>query len=218
MSAMNDDWRLRIELREPGLARRLGEVLAAEEIEHDLERSFHDRVVVSVSGGEVFCYTGSRQQAEAAERLIRRLAVDRDWTIEVELARWHPVAQRWEDPDTAEPAGADEVLEEQEERVEEERETSAQQGYPEMEVRVECASRGAAGELSKRLTDEGIPNLHRFRYLLIGVTDEDAGQALVQRLRGEVPADATVTLERNRRAIYDHRVWSPFAVLGGLGG
>ena len=63
---MNDDWRLRIDLHENGLAHRLGELLGAEELEHDLERSFHDRVVVSVDGAEVFCYTGTRPQAERA--------------------------------------------------------------------------------------------------------------------------------------------------------
>lgn len=215
---MNDDWRLRIDLREHGFAHQLGERLGAEEIEHDLERSFKDRVVVSVTDAEVFCYTGSRAQAERAEELVRRLAEEHHWPIEVELTHWHPAAERWEAPDVPEPAGPVDTAEEREERVAQEREDSADQGYPEMELRIQCASRREAGELAHRLSDEGIPNLHRFSYVLIGVTDEDAGRALMARLQGEVPAETTITLERNRRAIYDHRVWSPFAVLGGLGG
>ena len=63
---MNDDWRLHIDLHDHGFAHRLGETLQAEELEHDLERSFHDKVVVSVDGTDVFCYAGSRAQAEAA--------------------------------------------------------------------------------------------------------------------------------------------------------
>ena len=48
--------------------------------------------------------------------------------------------------------------------------------------------------------------------------DEDSAQALAERLRGESPSGAVVTVEANRRAIYDNRLWSPFSVLGGLGG
>lgn len=215
---MNDDWRLRIDLREPGLARRLGELLEAEEIEHDLERAFHDRVVVSVDGTEVFCYAGSRPQAERAEQLVRRLAADHGWTLEVELSHWHPVAERWEDPDAPTPGGAADAGAEHDERVADERAESERQGYPELEVRVQCASRAQAADLARRLADEGIPHLHRFRYVLVGATDEDSAAALAQRLREEAPAGTTVSVEANRRAVYDNRLWSPFAVLGGLGG
>jgi hypothetical protein len=215
---MSDDWRLQIDLHEEGFAQQLADRLQAEEIEHDLERSFHDRVVVSVNGAEIFCYTGSREQAERAEELIRRLAADHDWPIEVELSHWHPIAERWENPDEPEPVTPADLEEEREERVEDEREESVEQGYPEMEVRVQCASRGDARHLSERLDSEGIPSIHRHNYVLIGATDEDSAQALAERLRGEVPEGTPITVEANRRAIYDHRVWSPFSVLGGLGG
>lgn len=214
---MNDDWRLRIDLREHGFARRLGELLEAEEIEHDLERAFQDRVVVSVDGTEVFCYAGSRAQAERAEQLVRRLAGDHGWPVEVELSHWHPVAERWENPDAPSPAGAADTGE-HDERVAAERAESERQGYPELEVRVQCASRAQAAALADRLADEGIPNLHRFSYVLIGVTDEDSAQALARRLRDEASPGTSVSVEANRRAVYDNRLWSPFAVLGGLGG
>ncbi len=215
---MNDDWRLRVDLHEEGFAHQLGQHLDAEEIEHDLERSFHDRVVVSVSGAEVFCYAGSREQAERAEELIRRVAVEHHWPLEVQLSHWHPVAEEWQDPDLPEATTAAVAEEEREERVEDEREESAEQGYPEMEVRVECGSRGDARDLSHRLEAEDIPNIHRHNYVLIGATDEDSANALADRLRGELPGGTPITVEQNRRAVYDRRVWSPFSVLGGLGG
>lgn len=215
---MNDDWRLRIDLQDDGIARALSQRLAAEELEHGLERSFHDRVVVSVDGGEVFCYTGTRGQAEAAEALIRRLAEQKKWQLDVELTRWHPTAERWEDPDAPLPTDSAEVAQELQERVVIEREGSAEQGYPDFEVRVQCASRHEAGELAHRLDDEGIPNLHRWSYVLIGAADDAAAQALAERVRAEAPAGATIAVERNRRAIYDSLLTSPFAVLGGMGG
>ena len=215
---MNDDWRLRIELEEEGLAQRLGERLEAGEIEHDLEHAFHERVVVSINGAELFCYTGSREQAERAAELIGRVAAEHDWKIDVQLSHWHPVAEEWQDPDVPEPATAAATETEREERVEDEREESAEQGYPEMEVRVEAGSRHEARELSHRLEAEGLPNIHRHNYVLIGATDEDSAQTLAGRLRGELPDGTPITVEQNRRAVYDRRVWSPFSVLGGLGG
>ena len=96
--------------------------------------------------------------------------------------------------------------------------SSADQGYPEFEVRIQCASRHDAGELSHRLSEEGTPHVRRHSYLLVGAADEDSANALADRLRGEVPAGSEVTVERNQRAIYDHRPWNPFTLLGGLGG
>jgi hypothetical protein len=214
---MNDDWRLRIDLREPGPAHRLSELLAAEELEHDLERSFQERIVVSVDGPEVFCYTGTRPQAERAEELIRRLAERHGWDAEVELMHWHPTAELWEPADVRDPETDDDREYEREGRIARERRESAERGYPEFEVRVQCASRAQAGELSEKLDHEGITNLHRWSYLLIGATDQDSAEALAERLRAEAPADTTVTVERNQRAIYDELPRSPFTVLGGLG-
>ena len=99
VSRMNDDWRLRIELHEHGFAHTLGEQLAGGELEHDLARAFKDRAVVSVEGSEVFCYTGTRDQAERAEKLIHEIAGREGWEVEIELRHWHPTAEEWEDPD-----------------------------------------------------------------------------------------------------------------------
>jgi hypothetical protein len=215
---MNDDWRLRVTLHEHSFAHQLSEALQAVELEHDLERAFHDRVVVSVDGSDLFCYAGTREQAQAAGQLIRRLAGEQGWELEIELSRWHPVAERWESPDEPLPADTDAAAAERAERAAAERTESSQQGYPEFEVRIGCDSRGEAAELSERLEQEGIPNVHRWSYVLVGVTDEEAGGQLAERLRGELPAGAQVSVERNLRAVWDDAPGNPFAVLGGLAG
>jgi hypothetical protein len=214
---MNDDWRLRIDLHEHSFAHELSEMLEHDH-EHELERSFHDRVVVSVDGAEVFCYAGTRAQAEAAEQLIGRLIAQHGWDAETELTHWHPVAERWEPADEPLPGSETEAARELGERVTDERAESAQQGYPEFEVRIQCGSRGKAGELSDRLKQEGMPNVHRWSYVLVGATDEESAQQLAQRLRGEVPAGVQITVELNARAVWDERPANPFAVLGGLAG
>jgi hypothetical protein len=215
---MNDDWRVRIDVHDHGLARRLTEQLDADELEHDLRQSFHDRVVISVDGPVIFCYAGSRDQAQRVADLVGQLAQQHDMTVQVQIAQWHPVSEEWESPDEAQPASAAELEEEREERVEDEREDSAEQGYPEFEVRVQARTRHDASELSHRLDAEDIPHVHRWNYLLIGASDEDSAQALAERVRAEAPAGSDVVVEQNRRSVYEHRPWNPFTLLGGLGG
>ncbi len=215
---MNDDWRVRIDVEKDGLAHQLTEQLDADELEHDLEHSFHDRVVVSTDGPLVFCYTGSREQAQAVAGLVAQIAAGHKLTVDVQIARWHPVSEEWESADQPAPASPGDVDEELKQRNEDEREESAEQGYPDFEVRVQCHSRHDASQLSERLDRENIPHVHRWSYLLIGAADEDDAQALAERLRGEAPEGSEVVVEQNRRVVYEHRPFNPFTLLGGLGG
>ena len=214
---MNDDWRLHIDLHDEGTAHRLGERLQAEELEHDLERSFADKVVVSIDGNDVFCYAGSREQAEAAQRLIEQLIADQQWTADIELLHWHPEAERWERPDEAMPAGDEQLATEHAERIADEQAESTEQGYPEYEIRIQCNSHHDARQVVHRLESEQIPSIHRWSVVLIGVNDLDSGERLAQQLRGELPG-VEITVELNGRSAWRDKPGSPFAVLGGLAG
>jgi hypothetical protein len=214
---MNDDWRLHIDLHEHGFAHRLGETLKAEELEHDLERSFHDKVVVSVDGSDVYCYAGSRAQAQAVQRLIEQLIADQKWQAEIELLHWHPRAERWEPADDPGPVDPAHAAAEHAERIADERAESAEQGYPEYEVRIEARSRGDARGLVQRLEAEQIPAIHRWSVVLIGAIDSDAAEALADRLRTENPG-LEITVELNGRGVWKDMPGNPFAVLGGLAG
>lgn len=217
---MNDDWRLRVQLHQEGVARALSERLDAAEIEHDLDKSFHDRVVVSVDGGEVFCYAGTREQAERAEQLIQGIAIDKGWQIDTELRHWHPSAEAWEDPDAPLPESDSDRLAEHAAMIERERAESATQGYPAFEVRIQCGSHSDTVALSRRLRDEGLPNVHRWRFLLVGANDEDSANQLAERVRSMAPAGATVSVGPSQGALNDGTLGTrnPFALLGGLGG
>jgi hypothetical protein len=215
---MNDDWRLEADLHNPGQARALTEQLQTPELEHDLERAYQDRVVVSSDGPVVFCYAASREQAERTETVIRRLAVDAGWELETQLRHWHPTAEEWEDPDTPEARSDAEQAAERDQLMARERAESLAQGYPEFEVRVQCQSHAETVELSQRLGHEGLESVHRWRYLLLGALDQDSANALAQRLGSELPSGATVTVEATGRAVLDEQGSNPFAVLGGLAG
>src|SRR5207302_1176245 len=128
----------------------------ASELEHDLHSAFHDRVIVSVDGPEVFCYAGTREQAQRAERLVRSLAEQHGWKLATELTHWHPSAEEWEDPDKPLPASDAERAAERAELMEQERTESATRGYPQFEVRVRCRSHRDTLALAEQLRSEGL--------------------------------------------------------------
>ena len=215
---MNDDWRLRVDLHKDDIANLLTAYLEGSELEHDLETTFHDRVIVSADGPEVFCYTGTREQAERAERVIRSVAAERNWDVDFELRRWHPIAEEWEDPNAPLPSDEAARAAEHAELLKTEREESAVQGHPNYEVRVQCKSHRDTRELADRLEQEGLRLVRRWHYLLLGARDEDEANALAERIRREAPEGCVVTAEGNLLEVYEEGPQNPFAVLGGLGG
>lgn len=216
---MADDWRLRAEMIDDGAARALTERLEAEQLEEHLESSVGDRLAVSGDGPEVFVYAGTREQAEAAANVIQALATKHDWKVGLELKRWHPTAEEWEDADVPLPETDAQRAAEHAQLIAKEREESAERGYAEYEVRVECSSHRDTVALAERLHGEGLPVVRRWRYLLVGASDEDSAKALAERIRAEAPQGSTVTAEVSRRAAYDDDPGrASFAVFGGLGG
>jgi hypothetical protein len=211
---MSDDWRLRIDVQEPSRALRLLDRLDASELEHKLSSSFPDRVIISRENSTIYCYTGAREQAERAEELARRLADEHDWELDFALHRWHPTAERWEDPDVPLPTSDAERAAEHAELIASER----SQPHPQFEVRIECSTRKAARELADSLREEGLPNVQRARYVLVGAADEDSAQRLADRLRAEAPAGSTVTAEGTFNAVLAELGPNPFAIFGGMGG
>jgi hypothetical protein len=221
---MSDDWRLRVDLAEDGAARELARRLAAFDSEHELKSSFSDRVVVSRDGNEIFCYADTRAQAQAAERAVRALSAEHAWQLTTELRHWHPAAEEWEDPDQPLAETDSEHAVEHAELMQHEREESRDQGFPDFEVRVRCPTRQDAQRLAEQLRGEGIRNVHRWHFVVIGVADEDGANALAERIRREAPAGSEVTAESSVQEISSEAPEvatpfnNPFAVFGGLGG
>jgi hypothetical protein len=215
---MSDDWRLRIALDQGGVAHELAEQLDASEIEHELEASFHDRLVLSRDGDELFCYAGSRDDAEAAEKLVRSVAADHGWSAEYELRHWHEAAEQWEEPDVPLPQTDAERADEHAALIQREREELKERGQPEFEVRLQFDSHHDAVAFAEKLRQEGLPTARRWKYLVVGAADQDSADALAARLREEAPAGTTVTAEGSGSAAYEERPTSRFWFLGGLAG
>lgn len=215
---MNDDWRLRIDLRERSRALELARRLEAAELEHQVQSTFGDRVIVSRDESEVFCYTGSREQAERAQEWIATLAAREGWQIQDELRRWHPIAETWEDPGQPLPASESERRAEHEELIAREREEVSAAGVPDFEVRVQCQSHAEASALADRLSAEGIPHVRRWHYVVMGASDEDAARALAERVQAEAPPGSIVRTEGTEHMVWASRPSNPFSIFGGAGG
>ncbi|MBV8943958.1 MAG: hypothetical protein JOZ95_00950 [Solirubrobacterales bacterium] len=216
---MSDDWRLRVELVDDGAAKALSERLEAERLGEGLQKSFGDRLIVSGDGPDVLVYAGQREQADAAAEAIRAIAGEHGWDVELELKRWHPEAEEWEDPEKPLPTSDAERAAEHARLIERERDETAERGYAEYEVKVHCSSHRDTVKLADWLREEGLPIAQRWKYLLVGASDEDAANALAERLRAEAPPGATVTAEVSQRVAWDDDPGrGSFAMFGGLGG
>src|SRR3954451_2095621 len=134
---MNDEWRLEVDFDDIGHIGSLVDQLDARELEHELSNAFHDRVIVSRNDDRVFLYAGSREQAEAARELVRSLAQQHGWNLEVDFKRWHPTAEEWEDPDLPLPNNDVAKRAEHEALIAAERRQTEESGHPEYEVRVD---------------------------------------------------------------------------------
>jgi len=213
---MNDDWRLQIDFVDEGPADALHDRLDAEELEHDLSSAFHDRVIVSRNGTTIFLYAGDREQAEKAQTLIEQLTEEDKEEVEIDFTRWHPEAEEWRPADEPLPADTAAKVAEHAARVAHERQESKESGYPEYEVRIDLPSHHQAEEFADRLRDEGLPTVHRWKFVLVGANDEDAANQLAERIRNEAPSGSSVAVEGTWREAYAERPHSPFWFLGGL--
>jgi hypothetical protein len=215
---MNDDWRLQIDAIDDERAKPLLEKLDARELEHDLSRAFQDRVIVSRDEGTVFLYAGSRPQIERARAVVDKVIGEYGWSAAVELRRWHPESDQWEDPGEPLPRTEAEREAERGERIAAERAEVAAGADPQFEVRVDLPSHADAVRFDELLEAEGVPAVRRWKYLVVGAADEDSAGALAERLQGEAPAGSVITVEGSAKAIYEERPSNPFAIFGGLGG
>jgi hypothetical protein len=215
---VNDDWRLQVELHDESLIDPVVERLGARELADDLSEAFHDRVIVSRNGAELFLYAGTRDQAERARDLLEALDEKHDWSLDIDFKRWHPEAEAWRDPDEELPTTVQARQAEHKARIEAERKQVEEQGYPEFEVRIDLPSRDEAERFAEQLREEGLPTVHRWKYLLIGATDEDHAKTLADRIRSEAPTGSRVAVEGTWQAALAERPRNPFAIFGGLGG
>jgi len=206
---------VRVTFEDESIARRHAERLEEMKLADDVRARLADRAVVSQDGDTLFFYAGTEEDARAAEEIARGDAAADGWPAQVELTRWHEAAEDWEPADKPLPAGDEQRSAEREQLMRREDQQSEQQGHAGWEVRVALPSRHEAGELADRLRDEGLPIVHRWRYVLVGAEDEDAARGLEERLRQEAPPCSTLSVEGTFATVERN---NPFAFISGVAG
>jgi hypothetical protein len=214
-----NDFRLAVEFDDPDLGFHLTRLLHERELEGEIREKLGQRVVVSHEGSHVYLYTATREQAEAAAGVVGELIAEHDLGARVlPLTRWHPVEKRWEDASVPLPSTEQEIEAEHGRWEEQQAKETRELGYAECEVRVELPSHQEAVELARRLEDEGIkPISRRWRYLLIGVDNDDQAGELAELVRAQAPTGAVVKAEPSATIGWEVTANNPFAVFGAFG-
>jgi hypothetical protein len=151
----------------------------------ELQDGGNGRFAVSRNGADIFVYASTYADAARANTLIGG---------EHRIERWLEDEERWED----EPPG--ETWEQEE----------LDHGFAPWEVRVDCGSRHAAGELAGRLEGEGYRPVRQWSYVIVGTASREDAEALAARVHGEVEAGGEL--------VWEARPGNPFAIFGGMGG
>jgi hypothetical protein len=216
---VSDDFRQTVKFEDQGHVLPFGRSLGERELERQAQEQLRDGVVVTHDGHKVFLYTATRDQAAAAERVVRDVLGQEDVRAEVSgLERWHPVEERWEDASVPLPESGAEREAERDRFEEQETEEARESGYGEWQVRIDLPAHSDAVDLADRLEGEGLaPIVRRWKYLLIGAATEEDAQALAERLRGELPQGATVTAEPSGSVAWELTSRNPFAMFGSFG-
>jgi hypothetical protein len=213
---MADDWRVTVELPGEDEARALAHWLHELHVEDAELTRLGDRVAVSRDDAVVFLYADREEPAREVARMVQAHLGD-PGAGTVELTRWHPVEQVWENAEVPLPQTEEEREAEHRRLQEREAAESRASGYAEWEVRVELPDHDATVSLADRLEAEGIPVTRRFTFLLVGASNEDEAHELAERLKGEAPEGAKIEVEPSGQMAWEVAPGNPFAVFGGLG-
>ena len=215
---MNDDWRVQVICPTTAAAASLSDALREGEFQHNMQDAAGERVIVSVDGNDLFLYAGTRPQAEKATEAVKALVTQLGVSARTELRRWHPVSEEWIDADLPLPDNEAARVAEHAELIEQEDDEQSRVSYAEWEVRVSTASHRETLDLAAALREQGFPSVRRWRYLLIGAVDEDAANAIAERVRALAPADCTIRVEATAATVEAETGGNPFSVFGGHGG
>jgi len=201
-----EDWRV------TGSLDAEGDAVALLQRLHRHEADLPGRVAVSHDEGDVFVYADARDAAEGVQRELASLAPHVDWRV----SRWHHEEERWEDADVPLPSTAEEHAREHQRLEAQETEESRESGDAEWEVRVELPTHHEARAFAEKEEAEGRAIARRWKYVLIGLADQDDANALAERLGAELPPDAVLHVEPGEGLSWELMPRNPFAIFGGL--
>ena len=192
---MEDGFRVEVDLDDEEHGYSFRERLRALDLDDKARERLGKGIMVTRDGARLFLYAPTEERARDAEGIVRALVDDEHLTADLRVTRWHPVEEAWKDASIPLPATPDDEAAEYAAREQAEAAEAELEGGYDWSVVAHVPGRDAAGELADRLAAEGVDVMRRWRYVVAGVPTEERAQALAERLRGELPADADVRVE-----------------------
>lgn len=194
--ADSDDWRVTFSVSGQEHAGPARPPAWMHEVEEDIRRQVGRSVAVGAGDEQIFLYAGTEAAARDAERIARGVLARHDIAAESALHRWHPIEEQWETPDVPMPQTQAERQAEHERLEDTETTESLATGIAQWQVRVELGSHHQAVALARTLEHQGRAVVRRWKFLLVGASNEDQARELAGQIRGEAPPDATVITEQ----------------------
>lgn len=192
--ADSDDWRVTISVSH-AQAGQAQQPPSLRQVEEDIRRRVGRDIAVSAGDAEIFLYAGTETAARDAERIARDVLAGHGMAAESALHRWHPIEEQWETPDVPMPQTKAEREAEHQRLVDAEAAESLATGVAQWDVRAELGSHHQAVALARKLESEGRAVVRRWKFLVVGVNDEDEARELAAQIRQEAPPDTAVTVE-----------------------
>lgn len=191
-----DEWRVEVALDKEVHGHSLGERLRVLDLDDEARKRLGGSVIVTRDGPRLFLYAWHDESAHEAERVVRELMEDDGLAGQVELKRWHPVAEEWKPADVPLPDDESGLAAEQAERERTGEEEGRAGDYP-WEVVIDLPHVTDTLKEAERLEREGHRVKRRFKYLLVGAPSEEAAIKLGKSFEGNVPEGSHVGVRAN---------------------
>jgi hypothetical protein len=191
-----DEWRVEVALEGDDEGHTLGERLKSLDLDDEARKRLGGSVIVTRDGPHLFLYAWHEESAREAERAVCELMEAESLAGQVELKRWHPVAEEWKGADEPLPESDSEIAAEQATREAAGEEEGKAGDYP-WEVVIDLPHVADTLKEAERLEQEGHPVKRRFKYLLVGAPSEEAAIELGKSFEGKVPDGSHVGVRAN---------------------
>jgi len=194
--AGSDDWRVTITVSGETGAGQAQQSLSLRQAEEDIRGQVGRGIAVGAGDGQVFLYAGTEAAARDAGRVACDVLAGHGMAAGSAVHRWHPLEERWEDPGVPMPQTKTEREAEHQRLVDTETAESQAAGIAQWDVRVELGSHRQAVALARELESEGRPVVRRWKFLLVGVSNEDEARELAGQIRQQAPPGTAVLVEQ----------------------
>jgi FMN phosphatase YigB (HAD superfamily) len=194
--ADSDDWRVTISVTGQAHAGPAQQPGSPRQVEEDIRRQVGRGVAVGAGDAQIFLYAGAEAAARDAEQIARDVLARHGMAAESALHRWHPIEERWETPDVPMPQTETERQAERQRLEDAETAESLATGIAQWQVRVELGSHRQAVALARKLEEQSRPVVRRWKFLIVGASNEDQARELAGQIGREAPPDAVITAEQ----------------------